>query len=97
MLVICLAQVLMLTGLAQAMVPAQIIGQSFPDSSPGIIAWYSAAYGLTSATFVLPSGRLGDLFGHQNIFLIGCVWFALWSLAAGFAPNVQSAGLGGNV
>ncbi|KAM7221472.1 major facilitator superfamily domain containing protein [Rhypophila decipiens] len=74
-----------------------IIGRSFPDSNPGVLAWYSAAYGLTSATFVLPSGRLGDLFGHRMIFLIGCVWFSLWSLAAGFAPGVQSAGHNGNV
>jgi len=96
-LVICLAQMLMLSGLAQAMAPAQIMGQSFPDSSPGTMAWYSAAYGLTSATFVLPSGRLGDLFGHRIVFLVGCGWFALWSLAAGFAPNVQHAGFNGNI
>lgn len=96
-LVICLAQVLMLTGLAQAMVPAQMIGRSFRDTNNGILAWYSAAYGLTSATFVLPSGRLGDLFGHRKIFLIGCVWFSFWSLAAGFAPNVEDANHNGNV
>ena len=96
-LVISLAQMLMLAGIAQALVPAQIIGQSFPDTNPGHIAWYSAAYGLTSGTFVLPSGRLGDLFGHKKIFIIGFLWFALWSLIAGFAEMVQQAGGGGTV
>ncbi|KAK3322088.1 hypothetical protein B0H66DRAFT_531441 [Apodospora peruviana] len=96
-LVLYLAQMLMLGGLAQALVPAQIISQSFLDSNAGTTAWYWAAYGLTSATFVLPSGRLGDLFGHKKIFLIGCVWFAVWSLAAGFAPDVQQGVQNGNV
>ncbi|KAK3941159.1 major facilitator superfamily-domain-containing protein [Diplogelasinospora grovesii] len=94
---ICLAQALMLAGLAQALVPAEIISQSFPDSNFGTMAWYSAAYGLTSATFVLPSGRLGDLFGHKKIFIIGFLWLAIWSFAAGFAPAVQAAGLQGTV
>lgn len=96
-LVICLSQVLMLAGIAQALVPANIMGQSFPGTRPGDIAWYSAAYGLTSGTFVLPAGRLGDIFGHRRMFIIGFVWFAVWSLIAGFAEAVQRAGGGGTV
>jgi len=95
-LVVCLAQMLMLAGLAQALVPAVIIGRSFPGTSPGIMAWYSASYGLTSATFVLPSGRLGDLFGHKKVFVIGFFWFGFWSLVAGVVPYAQH-GSGGNV
>ncbi|KAK4641964.1 hypothetical protein QC761_0079610 [Podospora bellae-mahoneyi] len=94
-LLICLAQILMLAGLAQAMVPASIISQSFGDSTPGTMAWYSAAYGLTSATFVLPSGRVGDLFGHKKVFVTGWLWFGLWSLIAGFSGRAErSAGEG---
>ncbi|ERS98881.1 hypothetical protein HMPREF1624_04073 [Sporothrix schenckii ATCC 58251] len=90
-LVVCLSQVLMLAGIAQALVPAQAMSRSFPDASPGNIAWYTAAYGLTSGTFVLPAGRVGDLFGHRRVFVIGFVWFAAWSLLAGFTPAVQHA------
>ncbi|KAK0669766.1 major facilitator superfamily-domain-containing protein [Cercophora samala] len=94
-LLICLAQILMLAGLAQAMVPASIISQSFGDSTPGTMAWYSAAYGLTSATFVLPSGRVGDLFGHKKVFVTGWLWFGLWSLIVGFSGHVErNAGRG---
>lgn len=90
-LIICLSQMLMLAGIAQALIPAQIMSQSFADASPGTIAWYTASYGLTSGTFVLPAGRLGDLFGHRRVFVVGFVWFAVWSLLAGFTPMIQLA------
>lgn len=96
-LVVCLAQVLMLAGIAQALVPAYIIGQSFRDTTPGSLAWFSAAYGLTAGTFVLPAGRLGDLYGHKELFIIGFLWFALWSLITGFAEMVEKAGGMGTV
>ncbi|KAK4194601.1 putative drug resistance protein [Triangularia verruculosa] len=96
-LLICLAQILMLAGLAQAMVPAALISQSFADSTPGTMAWYSAAYGLTSATFVLPSGRVGDLFGHKKVFVSGWLWFSLWSLVVGFSGHVERSGGRGTV
>jgi MFS family permease len=97
-LLICLSQVLMLAGISQALVPQVLIGSSFPDTTPGSLAWYSASYGLTAGTFVLPAGRLGDLFGHKKIFIIGFFWFGAWSLAAGFAEMVQMrAGGGGTV
>ncbi|KAG0368231.1 hypothetical protein BGZ54_002409 [Gamsiella multidivaricata] len=32
-------------------------------------------------------GRMGDLFGHRRIFLLGTSWFAIWSLVCGFARN----------
>lgn len=92
--IIILAQVLMLAGLSQALVPQHIIGATFPDTNPGSLAWYSAAYGLTSGSFVLPSGRLGDIFGHKKIFIIGFIWLGLWELAGGFSEYVQKHGSG---
>lgn len=88
---ICIAQLCMLSGMAQALVPAYLIGATFQGTTPGDLAWYSAAYGLTAGTFVLPSGRLGDVFGHKKIFIIGWIWFALWELAGGFSPYVERA------
>lgn len=62
-----------------------------------------SAYALTYAAFLLVGGRMGDLFGHRRIFLIGTTWFAIWSLVCGFARNpifmsvargIQGAGAG---
>lgn len=91
---ICIAQLLMLSGMAQALVPQYLIGSSFQGTTPGDLAWYSAAYGLTAGTFVLPSGRLGDVFGHKNVFIIGWVWFAVWELAGGCSPYIEGAAAG---
>lgn len=30
------------------------------------------------------SGRLGDMYGHKKIYLIGWLWFSVWSLILGF-------------
>lgn len=30
-------------------------------------------------------GRLGDMYGHKRIYLIGWIWFCVWSLISGFA------------
>jgi MFS family permease len=90
--VISVAQALMLAGVSQALIPATIIGQSFGLTRAVDLAWFSAAYALTSGTFVLPAGRLGDLFGHKTVFVAGFFWFAAWSLAAGFALQVHASG-----
>ncbi|KAK8044848.1 MFS general substrate transporter [Apiospora rasikravindrae] len=88
-LLIATGQALMLSGVAQAMIPATIIGATFGLSQPADLAWFSAAYALTSGTFVLPAGRLGDLYGHKKIFIIGFIWFAVWSVMVGFGEIVQ--------
>ncbi|KAF9570259.1 hypothetical protein EC968_002030 [Mortierella alpina] len=51
------------------------------------LQWVMSAYALTYAAFLLVGGRLGDLFGHRRIFLLGSVWFAVWSLVCGFARH----------
>src|SRR5207248_2042577 len=43
------------------------------------------AYLLTFGGFLLLGGRLGDLFGHRRLFLIGITLFTLASLACGMA------------
>ena len=45
------------------------------------------AYLLTFGGFLLISGRLGDLFGHQRLFVAGIAIFTLASLVCGFAGS----------
>jgi MFS family permease len=83
--VICMAQLFTTSGLALSVVTGHIIGESFPNTTPGLLSWFAAAYGLTVGTFILVAGRLGDLYGHKLMFIIGFSWMGLWSLLAGFS------------
>jgi EmrB/QacA subfamily drug resistance transporter len=68
------------------------------------LVWVVNAYMLTYGGFLLLGGRLGDLFGHRKLFLLGLVLFTAASLACGLS-NSQSMliaaraiqGLGGAV
>lgn len=90
---VCLAHFLTQAGLAQSMAPLPFIESSFttPTHAPSP-SWYSAAYSLTVGTFILPSGRLGDLFGPKRIFIIGWLWFAVSSMGAGLYPRMRGNG-----
>jgi EmrB/QacA subfamily drug resistance transporter len=53
------------------------------------LAWVVNAYLLTFGGFLLLGGRLGDLFGHRKLFLIGLVSFTAASLACGTAQSQE--------
>jgi EmrB/QacA subfamily drug resistance transporter len=68
------------------------------------LAWVVNAYLLTFGGFLLLGGRLGDLFGHRRLFLIGITLFTFASLACGIANSQETLvvaravqGLGGAV
>ncbi|KAL4763747.1 major facilitator superfamily domain-containing protein [Aspergillus foveolatus] len=46
--------------------------------------WIAASYGLTQGTFVLMSGRLGDVYGHRKMLLGGGAWLVLCSFVGAF-------------
>ena len=49
------------------------------------LVWVVNAYMLTFSGFLLLGGRLGDIYGHRRIFLVGLVIFTLASLICGVA------------
>ncbi len=51
------------------------------------LAWVVNAYLLTFGGFLLLGGRLGDLFGHRRLFLIGISLFTAASLGCGIANS----------
>ncbi|TMM20707.1 MAG: MFS transporter, partial [Actinobacteria bacterium] len=55
--------------------------------SQASLAWVVNAYLLTFGGFLLLGGRLGDLYGHRRLFLIGLSVFTLASLACGLATT----------
>jgi EmrB/QacA subfamily drug resistance transporter len=51
------------------------------------LAWVVNAYLLTFGGFLLLGGRLGDLFGHRRLFLIGISLFTAASIACGVSTT----------
>ena len=51
------------------------------------LVWVVNAYMLTFGGFLLLGGRLGDLFGHRKLFLIGLIFFTLASVGCGIATT----------
>ncbi|KAF1994892.1 MFS general substrate transporter [Amniculicola lignicola CBS 123094] len=71
--------------LGQALAPIDIIAETFGTVNPGEMSWFIAAYSLTVGTFIMISGRLGDIFGHKRVFTFGYAWLGVWSCFAGFS------------
>ena len=53
------------------------------------LVWVVNAYMLTFGGFLLLGGRLGDLYGHRRVFLIGLSVFTLASLLCGLSTSQQ--------
>ncbi|KAL9075827.1 MAG: hypothetical protein Q9157_003862 [Trypethelium eluteriae] len=83
--VICLAQFLTQAGLGSVLAILPILSASLGIADRGAQAWLIAGYSLTVGTFILVSGRLGDLYGHRRVLLAGYAWFGAWSIVAGLA------------
>lgn len=61
------------------------IGKTFGVEEPAQLAWLVAGYSLTVGTFILISGRLGDIFGYKKMLIVGFGWFSLWSMVSGLS------------
>lgn len=72
-------------GLGNTIAILHVIGDHYGITEPGDLVWLIAGYSLTVGTFILFSGRLGDLYGYKLMFLIGMGWYAVWSAVCGLA------------
>jgi EmrB/QacA subfamily drug resistance transporter len=61
--------------------------QSDLHAGSGSIEWVVAGYALTSAIFVITSGRLGDRLGRRRVYSLGLALFTLASAACGAAAT----------
>lgn len=72
------------------MAPIQDIGRTLGSSKQQDLTWYVAAYSLTVGTFILISGRIGDIVGHKKVFVFGYCWLGMWAAITGFAAYPKS-------
>lgn len=56
-------------------------------ASPSELQWIVSGYALTFGLVLVPSGRLGDVLGRRNMFIVGVLVFGVSSLVCGLAPN----------
>ena len=63
------------------------IMREFHTTLPSL-EWVITGYTLTFATFLIIGGRLGDVFGHRRVFVIGAALFGLGSLLASISHSV---------
>jgi len=50
-------------------------------------SWVAMSFLLSSAMFLLPFGKIGDIYGRKKIFLIGNIIFTLSSFLCALSPN----------
>ncbi|HEX2495310.1 MAG TPA: DHA2 family efflux MFS transporter permease subunit [Gaiellaceae bacterium] len=90
-----LALVVLCLGDLMIVLDVTIVGVALPSIREDLgfsetsLAWVVNAYLLTFGGFLLLGGRLGDLFGHQRLFLIGIALFTLASLCCGLATSQE--------
>jgi EmrB/QacA subfamily drug resistance transporter len=84
--VLCLGSLMIVldTTIVNVALPSIREDLGFTETS---LAWIVNAYMLTFGGFLLLGGRLGDIFGHRKLFLIGLTVFTLASLACGLATT----------
>ncbi len=60
------------------------------DATLPAVEWVITGYALTFASLLIIGGRLGDVYGHRRIFVIGAALFCGGSLLAALSWNVPS-------
>ncbi|MBA3364975.1 MAG: DHA2 family efflux MFS transporter permease subunit [Actinobacteria bacterium] len=88
LIVLCLGDLMIVldTTIVNVALPSIRQDLGFSETS---LAWVVNAYLLTFGGFLLLGGRLGDLFGHRRLFLLGIALFTAASLACGLAGSQE--------
>jgi EmrB/QacA subfamily drug resistance transporter len=90
-----LALVVLCLGDLMIVLDVTIVGVALPSIREDLgfsetsLAWVVNAYLLTFGGFLLLGGRLGDIFGHRRLFLLGITLFTAASLACGLAGSQE--------
>src|SRR5213080_1958272 len=86
LIVLCLGTLMIVldTTIVNVALPSIRASLGFSETS---LAWVVNAYLLTFGGFLLLGGRLGDLFGHRKLFLLGITLFTAASVACGISTT----------
>ena len=86
LMVLCLGVLMIVldTTIVNVALPSIRTDLSFTETS---LVWVVNAYMVTFGGLLLLGGRLGDLYGHRKLFLLGIILFTLASAACGLADT----------
>jgi EmrB/QacA subfamily drug resistance transporter len=86
LILLCLGELMIVldTTIVNVALPSIKASLGFDDTA---LAWVINAYMLTYGGFLLLGGRLGDLYGHRRLFLLGIGLFVVASLACGVSTT----------
>lgn len=82
-LVCCSCQLIMQVGIGQVLGPLSLLLSDFPKLVD--------LYPVMAGSFMLVSGRLGDLYGHRTMLVTGFAWLSVWSLVTGLSGLTKSS------
>jgi MFS family permease len=86
-------QIVALIGVASSSFTITVLSAALPDiaddldSSTGTITWVIAGPLLAFAVFTPMAGKLGDLYGHRRMYLLGFTAAAIMSFVTAASPN----------
>lgn len=78
-----------------SLLDTSIVNVALPSMEHGLAAseaaqsWVVSGYALTFGLVLVPAGRLGDMRGRRQAFLLGLAVFTLASAACGLAPSAS--------
>lgn len=90
---VSMSQILCQGSIAMSLSIMDFVLASFPvpeNEHSTIKVWFMASFALTVGTFILISGKMGDLFGLKKIILYGWIWEAVASLLTGLSYYTNS-------
>ncbi len=88
LLVLCLGDLMIVLDVTIVGVALPSIREDLGFSEESL-AWVVNAYLLTFGGFLLLGGRLGDLYGHRKLFVIGIALFTAASIACGLSTTQE--------
>ncbi|KAI0436856.1 major facilitator superfamily transporter [Xylaria telfairii] len=80
---ICLAHLCAQAGIGQTLPIMKGVESRFRVANANNLSSSVSGYAMALGAFILIAGRLGKIFGHKPVFMMGLVWSAIWSLIVG--------------
>ncbi len=86
---------ILIIGLFMTLIDATAVNVSIPtiikdlNASLPDVEWIISGYSITFAAFLIVSGRIGDLYGRRNMFILGVFLFGFTSFLSSEASNIS--------